>query len=216
MSSGAALADIPKAGLAREQRSAYQRWELDSFDAPGPAAAKPAGPSAEQLARIRQQAQREGFAAGQRAGADQVAAEAQRLRELADALGQALTDAVHSRDQQIAEELLALALAVSQQVLRQALAVKPGLILAAINDMLAQLPLAPRRARLFVHPEDAALVRQSLGERLGQSGWELVEHAHTGRGGCRLEAAECEVDATLAQRWQRVAGALRTGHAWID
>ena len=55
-----------------------------------------------------------------------------------------------------------------------------------------------------------------MGERLRQSGWEIVENTDISRGGYRLDAAECEIDATLERRWQRVAGAVGGQHAWIE
>jgi len=40
-----------------------------------------------------------------------------------------------------------------------------------VNDVLGQLPASHQRARLVLHPEDAALVRANLGEQLKQSNW---------------------------------------------
>ncbi len=197
---------------AKEALTAYQRWELDSFDAPKQGRSAAILPTAEQLERLHQQAHDEGYAAGMRAGSAQVAAEAARLGELVAALSE--QSRVH--DQRVAEELLAFGLAISRQVLRQALQAKPELILGVINDVLGQMPLAHQRARLVLNPEDAALVRTSLGEQLKQSGWEIMENAQLSRGGCRLEAAECEIDATLEQRWRRVVGNIGEEHDWIE
>ncbi len=214
----------------KEIRTAYQRWELDSFDAPkevplgGAPKEAPLGgaqkqgaaaailPTAGQLERLHQQAHEEGYAAGHREGSATAAAEAERLHQVVTAL----TEESRRFDQRLADELLGLALAISRQVLRQALNVHPELILASVNEVLGQLPLSNQRAHLVLHPEDAALVRASLGERLRQSGWEIIENAQLSRGGCRLEASECDIDATLEQRWQRVVSAVGNEHAWIE
>ncbi len=197
---------------AKEALTAYQRWELDSFDAPAPARSAAILPTAEQLERLHQQAHDEGYAAGMREGSARVAAEAARLGELVAALSE------ESRriDQRLAEELLGLALAIGRQVLRQALKLHPELILGVINEVLGQLPLSQQRARLVLNPEDAALVREKLGERLKQSGWEIMENAQISRGGCRLESTECEIDATLEQRWQRALSSVGDGHDWVE
>ncbi len=198
--------------IPKEQLTAYQRWELNSFDAPKKSDKAVILPTAAQLERLHQQAHEEGYAAGMREGSERAAADALRLRQIVAALAE------ESRrlDQSVADELLALGMAISRQVLRQALALRPELILAVVNEVLGQLPLAHQRAHLILHPEDATLVRQSLGERLKQSGWEIIENAEISRGGCRLEAAECEIDATLEHRWQRVVDAIGNGHAWIE
>ena len=196
----------------KEQLTAYQRWELDSFDLPKQGGKAVILPTAAQIERLHQQAHEEGYAAGHREGSAHAAAEAQRLSQITDALAQ------ESRrfDQGVADDLLALSLAIAKQVLRQALKLRPELVLAVVNEVLGQLPLARQRACLVLHPEDATLVRFNLGERLKQSGWEIIENADISRGGCRLEAAECEIDATLERRWQRVAGAIGGEHAWIE
>jgi len=214
----------------KEQLSAYQRWELNSFDdpkgvplggAPNDVSLKGAPPkngkaailpTAAQLERLHQQAHEEGYAAGHCEGSKRAAAEAQALQQIVAALSE------HTRqfDQRVADELLGLALSVSKQIVRQSLKLRPELILAVVNEVLGQVPLAHQRARLFLHPEDVTLVRLALGERLIQSGWELVEDTDIARGGCRLESAECEVDATLERRWQRVIDAIGSEHAWIE
>jgi flagellar assembly protein FliH len=198
--------------MPKEQLTAYQRWELDSFDAPktGPTAA--ILPTAAQLERLHQQAHDEGYAAGHREGGERAAVEALRLQQIVAAM----SEQSQQFDQRVADELLGLGLAIARQVLRQALTLRPELILAVVNEVLGQMPLSHQRARLILHPEDAALVRASLGERLKQSGWEIIENAEISRGGCRLEAAECDIDATLERRWQRVVEVIGNEHAWIE
>lgn len=196
----------------KEQLSAYQRWELDSFEVPSTGHKAAILPTVAQLERLQQQAHEEGYAAGHREGSDRVAAEAHRLHQIVAAL------ATESQqfDQRVADDLLALGLAISRQVMRQALNLRPELILAVVNEVLGQVPLSHRRALLILHPEDATLVRLSLGERLKQSGWEIIENAEISRGGCRLESAECEIDATIERRWQRVVDSIGNEHAWIE
>ena len=198
--------------VPKEQLTAYQRWELDSFDAPKKGGKATVLPTAAQIERMHQQAHEEGYAAGYREGSAKVAAELQSLKNIVAALA----EESRKLDQSVADELLTLSLTISKQVLRQALQLHPELILAVVNEVLGQMPLAHQRAHLILHPEDAVLVRQSVGERLRQSGWEIVENGDIHRGGCRLEAAECDIDATLEHRWQRVVEAIGSGHAWLE
>lgn len=199
---------MSSAPTPKEQRSAYQRWELDSFDAPGNAPLAAILPTASQLEQLQQQAHDEGY----REGGARAAAEALRLQQIVCAL----SEESQQFDQRVANDLLALALAISKQVVRQSLSMRPELILAVVNEVLGQLPLSHRRARLILHPEDATLVHLALGERLKQSGWEIIHNAEISRGGCRLEAAECEIDATLERRWQRVVETIGSQHGWIE
>lgn len=202
----------------KESRTAYQRWELDSFDTPASGRSKSTAksavvlPTTAQLDQLRRQAQEEGYAKGYREGRDKVNAEAQHLQKIMQALAQDL----HRFDQGVADDLLGLALTISKQVLRQTIRLKPEVILAVVNDVLGQLPSSHQRARLVLHPEDAALVRANLGEQLTQSNWEIIESAEIARSGCRVEAPECEIDATLERRWQRVVEGIGSENVWIE
>ena len=199
---------------SKDSRTAYQRWELDSFDTPASARARGVAvlPTAAQIEQLRRQAQEEGYAEGYREGHAKVNAEAQRLQQIMLVLAQDL----QRFDQGVADDLLGLALTISKQVLRQTIRLKPEVILAVVNDVLGQLPSSHQRARLVLHPEDAALVRANLGEQLKQSNWEIIENAEMARSGCRVEAPECEIDATLERRWQRVVEGIGSDHVWIE
>jgi flagellar assembly protein FliH len=200
------------AGLPKEKRSAYQRWELDSFDGPRRVNGSVQLPSVEQIERMQQQAQQEGYAAGYREGGALAAQHAARLQELLTTFAQE----TQQLNQGLSDELLRLALAVSKQVIRESLKVRPELILAVVNEVLGQLPHAHKHARLTLHPEDAALVRARLGDAVNHSGWHILEDAKMARGGCRLETPDCEIDASLEGRWQRVVSALGEDHGWIE
>lgn len=199
--------------VPKEQLSAYQRWELHSFD--GVAVGKNAAvvlPTAAQIERMHQQARDEGHAAGYQEGKGQAEAEAQRLQALLEALEREL----HQFDQSLAQDLLTLSLDIARQMLRQALKVRPELVLSVVQEAIACLPRLNQHAHLLLHPEDAALARASLGERLSHSGWKILEDARIERGGCRLETASSEVDATLPGRWQKVLGALGQQGNWLE
>jgi flagellar assembly protein FliH len=199
---------------SKSQRTAYQRWELDSFDVQQDEQAPEVVvlPSVTQLELLQLQAREQGYADGYREGTEQAATERQQLQQIVAALSEEL----QQFDQRVADELLGLALAISKQVVRQALKLHPELILTVINEVLVKLPLSHQRARLILHPDDAMIVRKNMGERLQQSNWDIFESGEMTRGGCRLDAIECEVDATLERRWQRVVDAIGSDNGWLD
>lgn len=199
--------------IPKEQLSAYQRWELDSFDgiAPGknPAVVLP---TAAPVERIHQQAREEGRAAGYQEGRGQAQAEALRLQALLESLEREL----HQFDLHLAQDLLSLALGIAKQMLCQALKVRPELVLSVVQEAIGCLPRFNQHAHLLLHPEDAALVRSSLGEQLSHSGWKILEDAQIGKGGCRVETASSQIDATLPGRWQKVLGAIGQEGNWLE
>jgi flagellar assembly protein FliH len=199
--------------IPKEQLSAYQRWELNSFDGAGPHKnGATILPTAEQVERIYQQAQEEGRAAGYQEGKQQAETEARRLQALLSGLEWEL----QQFDQQVAQDLLTLALDVAKQMLGQALKVRPELVLAVVQEAVHCLPHSTQHAHLILHPDDAALVRSHLGDQLSHSGWKIHEDMQIGKGGCRVETGGSQVDATLPTRWQGILSAIGQEGSWLE
>lgn len=224
--------------LPKKQQSAYQRWEMTSFDDDRPGAVKAdrdvasaslesVATVAQQLASAREEARlegraaglAEGFAAGQAAGRAagldegraQAAQEKIHLQQIAASFGSAVVQA----EQRMAEELLDLALDLAKAMLKSALAVRPELVMPIVGEAVRYLPSLQQPALLFLHPDDASLVKDHMGNELSNAGWRLVEDAHLERGGCRVETASNQIDGSTATRWQRLAGALGKNADWL-
>ncbi len=118
-------------------------------------------------------------------------------------------------DQKIAQDLLNLALEIAKQMLQQALKVKPELLLEVVRKAIAELPHFNQHAHLVLHPDDAELVRARMGEQLTHIGWKILESDQVERGGCRVETAHGEIDATLATRWQCTAASIGQNNSWL-
>lgn len=203
--------------IPREKLSAYQRWELHSFDLPGefdngrsaPAAAARADDTAE---AARREAYDAGHADGLRESAARAAAEAGQLQELLVSASQ------QSRriGEKLAEDLLGLSLAIARQMVRQTLAVRPEIVLPLITDALAEISTASTQPTLTLHPADAALVRARLSDSLTEGNWLLVEDATVARGGCLVHTAASHIDATVQGRWQHLLNQLGVNDPWLE
>jgi flagellar assembly protein FliH len=216
------LSDTPK-----ELQSAYQRWEMHSFgdDRPSaaskraPVAAVPQGPSPEQLAAATEEARLIGYDEGHAAGyADglaigraDAAGELEHLQSLAVTFGTALAQA----DETIANDVLELALHLAKNMFRNALEVKPELIIPVVREAINYLPVLQQPALLLLHPDDATVVRDAIGEELDKGGWRVVEDTSIARGGCKLDTASNQIDAQVGARWQRLASALGKNTDWL-
>ncbi|MDP2879863.1 MAG: flagellar assembly protein FliH [Sulfuricella sp.] len=196
--------------IPKEQLSAYQRWELNSLD--GSAGSTVPLPTAEEVENIHQQAYQEGFAAGYREGKGKVDAELARLAQLMSVLDGAL----NQFDETLTQNLLSLALDVAKQMLREALRVRPELVLPVIREAVNSLPQASQHPHLKLHPEDAALVRSLMADELNHFHWKLIEDGRVERGGCRVETTNSEIDATMENRWKRILVALGSEGAWLE
>lgn len=202
--------------IPKENLTAWQRWELGSFDQKKGSASgtqKPAAgnlPTANDVERIHRDAHKQGFDAGYEEGTARARMEALRLHTLVEQLDAALGEF----DQQVAEELLGLSLEVARQVVRQTIAARPAAILDVVREALTQLP--HQHAAIYLHPEDASLVRSYLGDQLTHLGHRIFEEASLARGGLRMEAGGSHLDAGVETRWKRVIEGMGASGDWIE
>jgi flagellar assembly protein FliH len=228
--------------IPKEQQSAYQRWEMASFDrkpaprAPSPVETPPPAPpvvlpTEEELQAIRQQAfaeaytmgldqgREDGYKEGQAQGyADGAAAgqiEAAAEVEHLRAVAASFADAVAQADETIATDVLELALRLARGMVRTAFNVRPELILSVVQDAIGQLPVLQQPAVLTLHPEDALIVRQGMHDELIKGGWRILEDSTIARGGCKVETGSNQIDAQAQARWQRLTHALGANVDWL-
>ena len=133
------------------------------------------------------------------------------LQDLATAFGNAVTEA----DEAISNDVLELSLHLARNMVRTAFEVRPELILAVVREAVDYLPTLQQPALLILHPEDALIVRSSIGHELEKTGWRLVEDGNIARGGCRVDTASNQIDAQIASRWQRLTHALGKNLDWL-
>lgn len=232
--------------IPKEKLTAYERWELAAFDeaeraaqrADAPPAAdatnadsEPAAPPMPDAAEIERQIQeafataremghgdgyREGYAAGEAAGREaglaEVRLEASRLAALAEGFAAAL----RTSEAQLGNELLELALSIARQVVRAQVRSHPEWLIDVVREAMLALPSQHGHPTLYVHPDDAAMVRERLADSIAHTGWRIAEDATIEPGGCRVENGASEVDATLASRWKRVVEAIGTRADWHE
>jgi flagellar assembly protein FliH len=202
--------------IPKEKLSAYQRWELHSFDSVSDRhpdeIARAAAESADKIQHINQRAYQAGHADGLREGKIKSAADALAMQELLTGIRQRSAEF----NQNLADELLGLALEVARKVTRHALTIRPQMIIPVVQDALAHVAEPAAQANIMLHPQDAALVREQLGEQLASGGWKIVEDTSIARGGCLLETSACKVDATLDTRWRQIVATLGQSTQWLD
>lgn len=140
-----------------------------------------------------------GYEEGRKAGKKDVDKELSRIRQVLKQLSAPLDDL----DEQVEQELVELAVAIARQVIYRELRTDPGQIVAVVRESLQALPAGQRRIEVQLHPEDAELVREQVGD--SEDGrWSLVEDASLKRGGCIVSDSNSRVDARLEQQVGRV------------
>lgn len=201
--------------IAKEEALAYQRWEATSLGDGRRGLGSGARldpdvrlPTAAEIQAMQEQAISEGYNAG--------LAEAQtQAARIATALGN-IDSAREEWQGHLADDILALALAIASQVVRTALKVQPELILPLVREAVQMLPVAQGDMLLLLSPADVDFVREQLAAELEQGRWRIATDPNLPPGGCRVESASGDIEASLGNRWSRVIAALGTDHAWLD
>ncbi|MFT3851037.1 MAG: flagellar assembly protein FliH [Propionivibrio sp.] len=223
--------------IPKEKLTAYQRWEVAAFDEAEQAAraanaaaqaAPPPAPEAEpepepaeppvvlptaaDIERMYTEAQQQGYMAGYDDGITAARTDAAAI----DALLTSIKQSVGELDQSIAEQLLATAVEIANQVLRQSLQIKPELLMPVVREAITTLHPHGGHPVLFAHPRDAALIRAQLGDQLAHNNWRIIDDDRLTPGGCRVELGSSEVDATLETRWRRVIESIGINQDWLS
>lgn len=228
--------------IPKEQLAAYQRWQFSDFDTPESAAEPvlqeevapqdalppadlieaeiPSLPTAEDIARMHDEAREAGYAAGleegRLAGEEAARGAFMKAAEQVGALVQNLEGAMAELDQQVADQVLALAIEIAGQMARAAIRADSTYLLPIIREAIALLPLHHAQVHIHLHPEDGANVREHMGDFLTQQNVHLLDDPTITPGGCKVRAGSSEVDATTEARWKRVLEAIgQEPSAWL-
>ena len=223
--------------ITRDRLTAYERWEMASFDPPPPPPPEPVAPPepvidpsiaerarlaeetraaayAEGLAAGQAEGYQEGFAAGHLDGLNKGLSDAQQVATQFKAVADSFMTALSAADTEVADGIVALAYDVAREVVRQSITLDPTVLLGAVREVLASEPALVGAPQILVNPADMPVLEAYLKDELEAGGWIMRADPDIERGGCRARAATGEVDATLATRWQRVLLALGEHNKW--
>lgn len=176
---------------AKAATSDADRWEVPSIDGGG----KQGLMTASRLQDLQQQAYDEAFAQGReeglQAGREELAQRVARLDALLLAQAQPLADV----DEQVEKQLVELAMSVVRTLFRRELKLDPGHVVGVVREAVGLLPVASRDVKVYLHPDDATLIREVLSEPDGDRAWTLIEDPLIDRGGCRVTTETSQINA---------------------
>lgn len=188
------------AGLTATTR----KWEVPSLTGPGERGFLTAGRLEELQKAAYDEAWAVGHAEGLKAGEDELRQRAARL----DQLLRALARPFDLLDDTVEEQLVELAITMVRQLFRRELKIDPASIIGVVREAIRLLPVAARNIKVQLHPEDAALVRESLQHGSGERAWDIVEDPLMSRGGCTVTTDCSRVDAQAEARLKLLVDAL--------
>ena len=187
--------------------AAVERWTLPDVAGPVVSRIREEKKPVDNTVDLLRQALQESEARGYQAGLEKAQAESQvtldalhaRVAQL-DSILQLLGAPLAHLDAEVEKELLQLTLAVGKQLARRELRVDPTQVIGIIRESLSQLPAAARDVRIYLHPEDAATVRERLAEPSQERAWKIIEDPTLSRGGCMIRTENSQLDARMDSR----------------
>lgn len=186
-----------------------------------------------ELARLRKQAEQQGFAQGQQQGqeegrkqgyeaglkegrdagfaqgVEQARVEQQALLREAEVWVSNFKLALENLEGLVPARLVQLSLTAVQQLYGTARVTDNQALNAQIRSLMQQDALLHGTIQLYVSPDAFAPVQAALGETLTAMGWELHRDASLAAGGCRIVSPDVEVDASMETRWQALCQLAR-------
>ncbi|SEF41721.1 flagellar assembly protein FliH [Nitrosomonas ureae] len=227
--------------VPKEELNAYQRWEMDSLEESDLLIKPPetenhsleednaeqeavALPNEEEISAVYQHAQETGYAAGLQQGHAAGYAEGKKAAEIEvkvevahiHSLLTQLSQDLHKMDQQVADSLLDLSIALAKKLVTTALKIKPELIIPIVQEAIRNLSHSMQHSRLYLHPEDAKLVAAHLQAQVEQDNWCIREDEQLSRGSCRIEADGSEIDGSMEMRWHKTLSTIGHDNQWLE
>src|SRR5690554_3211531 len=190
--------------MPKDEQERYQRWEMSILTADGKTLSRPVerkrSEAPAELVQILENARAEGFKNGYakgmtegfEAGMKETAEHKQAILQLANTFSSALKRV----DEAVAEELLALALDIAKAMLKTSLHIRQDHVLAVVRESIRYLPSVSQPARILLNPQDAETVRLNMAEELTEGGWLIIEDPAIERGGCMVETASNQIEAS--------------------
>jgi len=128
----------------------------------------------------------------------------------------ALAEPFKTLDAEVEQELVTLSIGIATQIIRREIKMDPGQIIATVREAINVLPLSSQKICLYLHPEDAELVRSALSLDDMSSAWTVVEDPLLTRGGCKVDTDVSRVDATVENRLAAVIANVLGGEREQD
>ncbi len=184
--------------------------------------------SEQELQAHAEQARQEGYQQGVEAGRQQAAQEWQaRMSDYQNNLGretaQRLSEVLHAAQtsvrglqQQMAPDLLQLAVDIARQVVRQELRCNPQALQPVVAEALDMLGAETKPALVRLNPEDFKHLEAHLRAALPNPKVEWLADASVPAGGCIVESQGAHIDGSLQRRWQRAVAALGLVSTWYE
>lgn len=166
------------------------------------------GMTAADLEQLQEQARQEAYEAGRKEGFEYGHNEAleqfrqqynEKLTQL-DQILHAFQKPFENLDDQVESEIVQLVISMVRQLVRREVKMDPNQVVGVVREAMSALPVSAQEITLVLNPEDAELIREAFSLTEREQAWKVIEDPVLNRGGCRIQAGDSQIDATLESR----------------
>lgn len=149
---------------------------------------------------IRKQVFEESYVKGYKAGMNAGQEKINKQLELLNTFISMLSSPFHEMNNQIAEELAALAGKIARTLVKRELKTEPETILAIVRDSIRALGEDTKSVSVFLHPDDAEILIEMNKRMSNKQLWNVIEDPLLSRGDCRIGKDDSLINESLQDR----------------
>ncbi len=211
---------------AGQQAGDVRAWVAPAVE--GPIAGKndlsSSPPTAKQMLSMQKEAYEEAFKQGKEDGLKQGFEEGKteamskfkaQSAILQNLLSQ-LASPLQNLDDDIENNIVELSLSIARNLVRREMKSEPGEIVAVVRESLSALPVSAPNPRIYLHPEDADVVKSALSISDDEDSWRIMEDLAMTRGDCRVETESSLIDASVDARLAAISAKILGGERGSD
>lgn len=198
--------------------SAYERFELDSFDVESAPIQRESNSAttitlqqSAEIERIKEQARVTGFNEGQSQGyaegLERAKSETAALKEQTIALGTQIQQWMCDVEEQATREILQLALVLAKAMTLQQFNYDSEPLVTAIRTSVRQLP-AQKELAIQVHPDDEDVVSKTFAQQISERAWSVSSDEALSRGSFTIDTSSNYIDGRVETRWEHLTSQL--------
>lgn len=154
----------------------------------------------------------QGFQKGIKDGEAAIQTQLQKINNIASFMQKPLAEL----DEAVIEQLSQLSISIAKKLIRREIKTDPGQIVAVVRETVSALPAGMQNIRVFMNPEDATVLRESMNLVEGEQPWMIVEDPLLSKGGCKVFTDFSEVDASVEARLSGIIARMFGGERQSD
>jgi len=214
------MSSSPKPTIIDGEHANYVAWQPPSIQKP---TAKDVAEkerqrliTADSIETLQKKAFEEGYSQGFKKGMQDAEVTIRERLQQINNIAIFLQKPLDELDEAVVEQLSQLSISIARKLIRREIKTDPGQIVAVVRETVSALPAGMQNIRVFMNPDDANVLRESMNLVEGEQPWMIVEDPLLSKGGCKVLTDFSEVDASVEARLSGIIARMFGGERQSD